>query len=732
MKNNWIKNNIKIDTLPEFRKVVSIKKRIKKAILFVTCIGLYDAYINDKPVTNSMFKPGYTNYYKRVQYQTYDVTNKMKEGDNSFSFLLAKGWASSEHFSWCKHPYYDDTYLNVEIRIEYQDKTKEIIYSDESFDVYTSKIISSEIYDGEEQDLRIIPKYVGKASKFDFKIRMVKQEGEEVIEDEIIYPRNIFTTPKNELMIDFGQNFTGNIVFEIDGKEGEILSFLPAEVLTKEGNFYFDNYRDAKSYFKYTLTNGKNILRPLFSFQGLRYIKLVNIPSNFDFSCVKGHVIHSRLERTCYFDCGNEKINQLYHNIIYGQLSNYLDIPTDCPQRDERLGWLGDAQVFVRTASINFNVKKFFKKWLHDLNLGQHEDGSVEGSAPIIKKSVREISSGWGDAITICPYEIYLAYGDKKILKDSLPHMKKWVEYIRKQGSNEYLWDSGFHFGDWVSLDAPYGSYIGATDVRLIATAYYAISTKILASSLKILGKDSTEYDNLYVNIINSFQDKFLKDGLPIGEKAIEGSAKEQTGYTQCALSLIINFDLGKKEDIKKQTDALVELIEMNGMRMTTGFIGTPYILRALTKGGRSDIAYKLLLQEKAPSWIYSINKGATTMWEHWDCINDKGEFWSPNMNSFNHYAYGSVFDWIFNYAAGINPLKPGYEEVLIKPYVSKDLGHLDVKYKTKFGLLCVRWYFQDNATIYEISIPKGIKARVEINNSCYNLEEGKYMFSHI
>ena len=247
MKNNWIKNNIKIDTLPEFRKVVLINKCVKKAILFVTCIGLYDAYINGKPVTNSMFKPGYTNYYKRVQYQTYDVTNKIKEGDNTFSFLLAKGWASSEHFSWCKHPYYDDTYLNVEIRIEYQDKTKEIIYSDESFDVYTSKIISSEIYDGEEQDLRIIPKYVGKASKFDFKIRMVKQEGEEVIEDEIIYPRNIFTTPKNELMIDFGQNFTGNIVFEIDGKEGEILSFLPAEVLTKEGNFYFDNYRDAKS-----------------------------------------------------------------------------------------------------------------------------------------------------------------------------------------------------------------------------------------------------------------------------------------------------------------------------------------------------------------------------------------------------------------------------------------------------------------------------------------------------
>lgn len=731
MKNNWITNRNEIATLPEFRKEVVINKEIKKVILYATCIGLYDIKINGLNLTNTMFKPGYTNYYKRVQYQTFDITNHLKQGANLFGFILAKGWASSEHFSWCKHPYYDDTYLNIEIRIEYKDKTKEIIYSDDSFDVFTSQILSSEIYDGEEQDLTIVPKYVGKASKIDFKIRMDKQEGEDVIEDETIYPRKMFVTPKKEVMIDFGQNFAGNIEFEIDGKKGEILSFLPGEVLDKNGNFYFDNYRDAKSYFKYTLKEGKNILRPLFSFQGLRYIKLIDIPSSFNINCLKGRVIHSNIQRTCYFDCGNEKINQLYHNIIYGQLSNYLDIPTDCPQRDERLGWLGDAQVFVKTASINFDVHKFFKKWLRDLNLGQHEDGSVEGTAPIIKKSVREISSGWGDAITICPYEIYLAYNDKKILKDSLPYMKKWVDYIRNQGDNEYLWDSGFHFGDWVSLDAPYGSYIGATDVRLIATAYYAISTKIVANSLRILNQDSKEYDDLYDNIVKAFQDKFLVDGLPIGEKAIEGSAKEQTGYTQCALSLIINFDLGKKEDIKKQTEALVELIEMNGMRMTTGFIGTPYILRALTKGGRVDIAYKLLLQEKAPSWIYSINKGATTMWEHWDCINDKGEFWSPNMNSFNHYAYGSVFDWIFNYAAGINIIKPGYEYVYIKPYPSKDLGHLDVKFKTKFGYLCVRWYFQDNATIYEISIPKGMKARIEINNKVYEVEKGKYMFSH-
>lgn len=729
---HWITYSNKGKTLPKFVKEIEIKKELKKAILYISAIGLYSCEISKKKLSSAGFLPGYTDFLKRVQYQKYDVLSFFKQGKNTIEIILAPGWASSEYFAWTKHPYSDKSKLNVELILKYKDGSSEIIYSDESWDIYSSHIIDSEIYAGEEQDFTLEDKFVEKAVKTTYKGKLILQEGEDVIEDEIIFPREMFVAPKKEILIDFGQNFTGNIIFEIEGQKGEVLSFLPAEVLDKDGNFYNENYRDAKSYFKYTLKNGKNILHPLFSFQGLRYIKLIDIPKNFDISCLKGVAIHSKIERTCYFDCGNEKINQLYHNLIRGQLGNYLDIPTDCPQRDERLGWLGDAQVFARTACINFNCNKFFKKWLHDLELDQHDDGSIEGVAPTIKGHPVEISSGRGDAITICPYEVYMAYGDKKVLEDAYPAMVKWVEYIRHSGENEYLWNSGFHFGDWLSQDAPYGSFIGSTNVFLVATAYYAYSTSLLIKAGKVLGKNVDEYEELYENIKKAFRNEFLDEsGLPKGERAFEGTAKEQTSFTQCAIVLMLYFDLVEDKYKQRLTDELVKLIEENGMRMTTGFLGTPYILHALSDNGRSDIAYKLLLQEKKPSWLYSVNMGATTIWEHWDNVDENGKFWNPIMNSFNHYAYGSIFDWLFNCAAGIKPIKPSYKEVIINPSPYKDLGHLDIKYKTKNGLLHVRWYFQGDATIYEIEIPDGVKAHIVIKDKDYNLEKGKYMFSH-
>lgn len=733
MNNNyWITNKEQIGTLPLFRKYFDVKKQLKKATLEISAIGFYYAKINGEDVTKSMFNPGRTSYRKRVQYQSYEVTNLIKPKSNVIDVILGEGWAVAKRFAWVNRPYFNETALNAMLILEYYDGKKEVLCSDETWDVFTSYIVESDIYNGEKQDLRIVSKFVNKAAKIDYNIKFIKQEGEEIIEDEVIFPRNIIRTPLGETLIDFGQNFAGNLIFDIEGKSGEELSFLPAEILTKEGNFYNANYRDAKSFFTYTLNDGKNIIRPLFSFEGLRYIKLINVPLKFSIDCVKGVAIHSRLKRTCYFDCGNEKINQLYHNIVRGQLSNYLDVPTDCPQRDERLGWLGDAQVFVKTASLNFDVRKFFNKWLKDLFLDQNSDGSVQGVAPTIPGHDVEISSGWGDAITICPWTIYQVYNDKKVLKEAFPYMKKWVDYIKNAGDNPYLWDSGFHFGDWLSLDAPYGSFIGATNVFLIATAFYAKSTDILVNSGKILGYDVSEYELLYKNIVAAFKNTFLKDGLPIGEKAIEGSAKEQTSYTQAAIAIILHFNLCDEKDKQKLVNALVELIDLNGMRMTTGFLGTPYLLHALSENGRSDIAYKLLLQEKAPSWLYSVNKGATTIWEHWDGINDKGEFWPTIMNSFNHYSYGAVFDWIFEEAAGIKLLKPGFEEISIKPNVSRLLGHLDIKYMTSYGLLSLRWYFRDNAIIYELEIPKGIFAKVYINNKQYDLESGKYMFSHL
>lgn len=733
MKNtNWITNNSSISTLPLFRKVFKMPKKAKRALLKITAIGFYDVKINGLPVTESMFKPGRTSYKNRIQYQIFDVTDLLKLKDNVIEVILANGWAVAKRFAWVEKPYFEKAALNADLEILYKDSSTKKIHTDTSREVYTSYIFDSDIYDGETQDLRVVPEYVENASRIEYDVKFIKQEGENIIEDEIIFPRNIIRTPLGETLIDFGQNFAGNLIFEIDSKDGEVLSFLPGEILTLDGNFYNENYRDAKSIFTYTLKDGKNILRPLFSFEGLRYIKLTNVPLGFDINCVKGVAIHSDLKRTCYFDSGNEKLNQLYHNIVWGQLSNYLDVPTDCPQRDERLGWLGDAQVFAKTAAINFDVRRFFTKWLHDLFLDQNTDGSVQGVAPTIPGHDVEISSGWGDAITICPWTIYNFYNDKKILKDAFPHMKMWVDYIKDTGDSPYLWDSGFQFGDRLSIDAPYGSFIGATNVFLVASAFYAKSTEILIKSGKILDYDVERYEELLKNIKIAFREKFLKDGLPIGKKAIEGSAKEQTCYTQAAISIILSFNLCEESDKQKLVNALVELIEMNGGRMTTGFLGTPYILHALSENGRSDIAYKLLLQEKAPSWFYSINNGATTIREHWDGINEKGEFWPAIMNSFNHYSYGAVFDWIFEEAAGIKILEPGFKKIKIEPHVLRELGHLDIKYKTKKGLLSVRWYFRDDATIYEITIPEGTSCTCIINNKEYNLEKGKYMFSHL
>ena len=729
----WITYLDEKTDVPLFKKEFRLPTFVKKAVLKITSLGFYYPILNYDNVTENLFMPGWTDYTKRVQEQTFEVTKLLKRGKNFIAIFLAKGWASSDLFGWSKHPYSPYPLLKARLDIELENGERIQILTDETWDVYSSYILYSDIYNGEIWDLNKKEEYLGKALTKECHIPVISQEGEDVIKGETIFPRKMFQDSKGDWIVDFGQNFAGNIEIDIISKGNEKISFVPAEILDKDGNFYNENYRKAKSFFSYSLRKGINHIFPLFSFEGLRYIKLIDMPSRFHVGSLKGRMIHSALKRTCYFDSGNEKINQLYHNIIYGQLSNYIDVPTDCPQRDERLGWLGDAQVFARTACINFNCHNFFKKWLHDLSLDQKEDGSLEGVCPIIPGHEVEISSGWADAATILPYEVYMAYGDKELLRDNFSMMKKWVDYVKNTGENPYLFDSGFHFGDWLGMDSPYQSLFGATNIYLVASAFYAYSVSLLIKAGKELEEDVTEYESLYENILKEFQNAYLKDGLPTGKKALEASCPEKsTNFTQAAISLILYFHLAKKEDEEKLTNALVELIQENGMRMTTGFLGTPYILHALSENGRSDIAYDLLLQEKKPSWLYSVNKGATTVWEHWDGINDEGKLWDPFMNSFNHYSYGAVFDWIFNEAAGIHILKANYEEIVIKPHVDKRLGHLDMKYLTEKGLLSVRWYFQDDAVIYEIEIPEGCNAKIILQERTYYLKGGKYMFSHV
>ncbi len=378
------------------------------------------------------------------------------------------------------------------------------------------------------------------------------------------------------------------------------------------------------------------------------------------------------------------------------------------------------------------------KKWLSDVMLEQDKSGAVYGIVPTcLKERSSRISAGWGDAACIIPWEIYVAYGDKKLLKKHFPMMKKWVDYIRSAGSEKYLWLNGRHYGDWLAMDAGEDSYVGATSNDLIATAFYAYSTELLIKAGEAINKDVSEYRDLYSKIVDAFRLYFMKDGMPKEEFPYTEIAGKnppcdtvRKGVTQTALTLILQFHLCTEEERIGLSKKLVELIEENGWRMATGFIGTPYLLHVLSENGYTDIAYRLLFQEKSPSWLYSVNHGATTMWEHWDCIKENGSFWSSEMNSFNHYAYGAVFDWIFGVACGIKPIEPAYKKISIEPHPSKDLGFVKCTLKTRNGVIQLHWYYKGNRAFYEISIPEGITACLKLPSGyTRELKGGKYIF---
>lgn len=729
MNRLWIKSS-DINTVSNFKKDYCVLKNLVSANLKITSMGMFRVLINGESITNNVFMPGYTSFPHRVQEFSYDLTSFFKEGNNLIEIYLASGWGGAKWFGWERgmRPYFEPS-LNFEFEFSYKDNT-EYLVSNEDWDVYSSFILSSEIYDGEIQDKTAEIKYLGKAIiNNEIKTNIIPNIGCDIIEGEHIIPKSMFRDNNGDLLVDFGQNFTGYINIKIKGKRGEKISFVPGEILDKNGNFYNENYRSAKSFFSYTLTGSNDDFKPWFSFQGLRYIKILDKPEKLDLSNFTGILVHSDIRRTGFFESGNALINKLYKNIIYGQLSNYLDIPTDCPQRDERLGWLGDAEVFVRTAAINFDVKKFFKKWLGDVALDQYENGAVEGVSPIVCGLKTNISSGWGDAAVICPWEIYLAYNDVDLLRENYPMMVKWIGYL-KSVSNDFIWDSGNHYGDWLALDAPYGESVGATDISLVATAFFYHSIDIVSIASSVLGFDNKEYLELKENIKKSFQKKFLDNGLPKGYKAYLNSKEGRTPYTQTGIALILHFGLCEESDKAKLSKALVELIKENGNRMTTGFLGTPFILHVLSDNGYNDVAYDLLFQEKAPSWLFPVLHGATTMWEHWDGVNDKGEFWSKAMNSFNHYAYGAVYDWIFSHSVGIKLLAPGYKEVVIEPIIDKRLGFVSGGIETKYGKLSVEWNITKDNIDYHFVIPKGIKATVIVNNKKYQLSNGTFYFT--
>lgn len=706
------------DIVPEFFRSFTPKGVVESAYLTITGLGVYEARLNGERVGEYILAPGWTMYAKRLQYQTYDVTEQLREGkENLIRVLLGKGWYRSRLVGWQGCPTQDELRKNpagllAELEINYANGSFEILGTDSSWQVQESPVRFSEIYDGEIYDATFRADHAEAAVEFDGPDEtLIEQEGEEIHEFEQVTPLKILTTPAGEQVLDFGQEITGYVQVCVNAKEGETIDLSFGEVLDAEGNFYNANYRSAKCMYRYICKEGEQSYKTLLTFYGFRYVRINEFPGgpsaakkeNFT-----GIVVHSDLERTGWLTTADPLVNRLISNAVWSQKCNFLDVPTDCPQRDERLGWTGDAQVFARTASYNYDTEQFYFKWLNDLAADQREDGAVGFVIPDLLQAEKP-SAAWGDAATIVPWEVYLAYGDAGVLSRQFDSMKRWVNYITNATTKQYLWAGGEHFADWLGLDAPVGSYKGSTREELIATAFYAFSTELVIKAGKVLREDVSYYEDLYRKIKAAFQEAY-----PV-----------YLTQTECVLAA--HFRLAK--DPAAAAAQLAQMVHEAGDKLQTGFVGTPYLLHVLSDHGYVDLAYTLLLRREYPSWLYPVLKGATTIWEHWDGIMEDGGFWSTDMNSFNHYAYGSVLDWLYGVAAGIRPVEeaPGYEKAVIAPHPDRRLGWMEARYESRWGLITSRWEYVGESVRYEITTP--VETEITIAGETHCVEPGSYLF---
>ena len=690
-----------------FIKDFNLKGKVKRATLNITALGVYYAELNGERVGNFILAPGFTSR-KRVQYQEYDVTSMLRE-ENSLEVLVGDGWYNGKiNFGIAKEV---PKALILSLEIQYENGRIEKIETNKDWLVRFDKLRFAELYDGEIYDSNYEATPVCAQVLSHSKDIIVRQQGPLVIEQERIKPKAIFKAPNGDTIVDFGQNLTGYFEIVTEARAGQSVCFSVCEELDRHGNFYNENYRDAKASFKYICHEGKNVYKPRLAFWGYRYMRIDSFPNTLTENSITAIVVHSDMKRTGYLESSSPLLNKLFSNIIWGQKGNFLDIPTDCPQRDERQGWTGDATVFCRTASYNFDCEKFFEKWLTDLRLDQGKAGNIPNIIPQTVcwdwSTTEETGAVWGDSATIIPYQMYLTYGNEEILKNQYDCMLKYLGYIESTTKEEYLWCGCNQFGDWLGLDAPVGSYRGSSNEDFIASVFYYNSVKIVGEVSKILGKDPQKFKELEKKILEKIRKTF----------------KEYKTQTECALALYFGIAENKSEVAKK----LATMIRENQNKLKTGFVGTPYLLHALSQNGYSEVAYDLLLQEEFPSWLYSVKQGATTIWEHWDGKNEKGEFWSKNMNSFNHYAYGAVADWVYEEACGIKPLEAGFKRVLIDPMPTDKLDYLSASIVTKQGKISSKWYHQNNTVKYEISTP--VPAIALIDGKEYTLEKGSYTF---
>lgn len=721
-----------------FRKEFQLTNNISSARVYVSSHGFYELEINGKKVGDQVLTPGWTSYGKRIQYQVYDVTKMLTKGNNAIGAMTGDGWYKGT-LAWGNNwaVYGKTPGLLVQMKITYSDGSTSTVISDESWKVSKDgPIRMNDIYNGETYDATVRIDGWSKTGFNDskwksvsignYENKLVASEGSPVKKIQEIKPVKIFKTPKGKLVVDMGQNMVGWLRLKVNGKKGTVVTLRHAEVLDKFGEFYTTNLRAAKCQLTYILSGeGDEIYEPRFTFMGFRFVEVTGFPGELSTDNLTGIVVHSEMPVTGSYECSNPLLNQLQHNIQWGQKGNFVDVPTDCPQRDERLGWTGDAQAFCRTAAFNMDVSAFFAKWLKDVAADQKEGGEVPDVIPDIlnKQNAKtaQPSAGWGDVSVIAPWTMYTVYGDKKFLESQYQSMKAWVEYIRKKAGDSYIWKGGSKYGDWLFYHPPVNNHTepdGFTEHDFIATAFYAYSTSLLAEAAKALGK--TEDEKTYSALFNKIKEVFINEYVTNAGRV---GTNSQTAYV-----LALKFNLLPENLRNNAVEFLDKDIKGRRNHLSTGFLGTPYLCHVLSDNGYTETAYDLLLQESYPSWLYPVKMGATTIWERWDGEKTDSTFQDPGMNSFNHYAYGAIGDWMYRVSAGIETMGAGYKHIIIQPHPTKKLTYSKATFESSYGTIASGWERKDGKVIVKIKIPVNTTAKIILPASDRNkvTETGK------
>ncbi len=713
---------------PYLRTIFNVSRQVVAARLYATALGLYEFHLNGRRVGQDVFTPGWTEYKKRVQYQAYDVTALLRPGANAAGAILGDGWYCG-HLGWRERNYYGERPgLLAQLVLTFADGSTQTIATDQGWKTAFGAVVDADLINGETHDARreltgwAEPGYddsawLPVAELADPAIELAPTLGPTVRATQeltpVAPPVKQATWPSPKWIFDFGQNLVGRVRLRVRGPAGQVIRLRFAEMLSPDGSLYTDNLREARQTDHYILRGDPRgeTWESRFTFHGFRYVELRGHPAPDALlpDALTAVVLHSDTPRTGTFTCSDPLINQLQRNIDWGQRGNFLEVPTDCPQRNERLGWMGDAQVFARTAAWNRDVAAFFTKWQRDLADAQGAAGQMPSVAPHIDGVGDDGGPAWADAAVICPWTMYLCYGDRGLLAQHFDSLTRFIGFMEAQAKtlirshpDTNVWHG---YGDWLALDGS-GNVFGNTPKDLIGTAFFAHSTALVAQMARVLGRlpEAARYERLAARVRRAFQRRFLTgDGIA-------------TGLTQTSYVLTLHFDLAPPALRPKLLAELVRDIEQRGHKLSTGFVGTAYLPHVLSRFGRGDLAYRLLHQKAWPSWLYAVTQGATTIWERWDGWTQEKGFQDKGMNSFNHYAYGAIGSWLYAVVAGIDldPAQPGYKHILLAPRPGGELTSARGSLQSRHGEILSAWKQRAGRFEWEVIVPPNTTATAQ------------------